>query len=538
MTVFARALAVFVPAVFLVGEGVGAAQRIEVLTMSPGPRVFERFGHTAIRVDDEVYNFGTFDAGDPALVRKFLRDELPYWLSVSDWDEHLRAYEDRVITVQELALSDEEADDLADRLALNALPPFRAYRYDFFLDNCATRVRDAIDLTISLPGNRSGSRSGNRSDNLSSGLSGGLAVSPAGGLAAGPAGGFPTGGALASVFRARPARGTFRDDVEAVLAPSPLLARAVSLVLNAFVDERRSRYDEAFLPRALADLLAEARRPDGRALVARTTMCRSAGRRRFSVAESAPLRSLVGSRARAPSCLALLLTAALVAAHLRGPGGPLASPSSRVGSSVWDSSRAASSAGCSASRSSSRRSRRTLAPARTPTSSRSTRGSSSSASPARASRSAAPSTRNSSGGSSTSRGPCSSPRSRSSSSTPSATRSAARQQHLGLLAVVATAETLALFAAAWLPRSAPDFARELGQTSARVRPNLAPMLGEARRRARAVAPAQLAPEARAEARDRARAVAPVGARASRLGPSSGRRSRRSRAGWDGAPVGE
>lgn len=99
-----RALAV-AAVVALAPAAAAAAPRIAVLTMTPGPGIAERFGHAAIRVDDRVYNYGTFDGGDPQLIRKFLSRELVYWLSVVPYREFVARYDNReTMTVQELAL--------------------------------------------------------------------------------------------------------------------------------------------------------------------------------------------------------------------------------------------------------------------------------------------------------------------------------------------------------------------------------------------------------------------------------------------------
>ena len=125
---------------------------IEVLTFGPGDHPFTRFGHDAIRVVDRmaqrdvVYNFGTFSV-TPGLISDFLRGRLRYWLSVSSTAPALDEYrvENRSIEAQGLALSPEAAAQLVRRLEENALPQNRAYKYDYFRDNCATRVRDALD---------------------------------------------------------------------------------------------------------------------------------------------------------------------------------------------------------------------------------------------------------------------------------------------------------------------------------------------------------------------------------------------------------
>ena len=75
---------------------------------------------------------------------------MTYWLSVSYLPAVLASYEheNRTIDVQELALDVDVKLALQARLNNNARPENRAYKYDYFLDNCATRVRDAIDDAV------------------------------------------------------------------------------------------------------------------------------------------------------------------------------------------------------------------------------------------------------------------------------------------------------------------------------------------------------------------------------------------------------
>ena len=139
----------------LAGEP-GDELTIAVLTMGPGDHPFYKFGHDAILVHDanrrrdDVYNYGTFDYRSATLIPDFLRGRLRYWLSVHSLADTIAQYraENRSITAQELALAPAQRRALADRLAENALPRNRAYRYDYYRDNCATRVRDVIDAAI------------------------------------------------------------------------------------------------------------------------------------------------------------------------------------------------------------------------------------------------------------------------------------------------------------------------------------------------------------------------------------------------------
>jgi hypothetical protein len=130
--------------------------RVYVMTMGPGDHPFFRFGHNAIGIHDEtehtdrVYNFGTFKFDSPRLIFDFLGGRLNYWLSVSSLPRVISEYqrENRAITAQELNLTPDEKRELQAALVVNARPENRLYKYDYFLDNCSTRVRDAVDRVV------------------------------------------------------------------------------------------------------------------------------------------------------------------------------------------------------------------------------------------------------------------------------------------------------------------------------------------------------------------------------------------------------
>jgi hypothetical protein len=125
---------------------------ISMLTASPGDELYSVFGHSALRVYDplygidEVYNYGTFDFDTPNFYLKFTRGQLLYQLSVSTFKQFLREYEyeQRAVYEQLLNLNQDEKQRIYDFLLVNRLPENRSYLYDFFYDNCATRIRDIV----------------------------------------------------------------------------------------------------------------------------------------------------------------------------------------------------------------------------------------------------------------------------------------------------------------------------------------------------------------------------------------------------------
>ena len=125
--------------------------RISLITCGPGfNEVWEVFGHTAIRIVDSihhtdlVYNYGTFDGFDANFEINFMRGKLLYTLSVYPFREFMPEYVQtkRSVYEQLLLMTDVQKSKIRDMLDINAEPANRAYKYDFFFDNCATRIRD------------------------------------------------------------------------------------------------------------------------------------------------------------------------------------------------------------------------------------------------------------------------------------------------------------------------------------------------------------------------------------------------------------
>lgn len=130
---------------------------ISLLTCTAGEEIYSAYGHSAVRVRDSslgfdvVFNYGTFDFGTPFFVPKFLSGTLDYMLSISDFSRFLYCYqmEGRGVVEREMILSTDQKAEVEKFLMYNLLEPGRRfYRYDFFFDNCATRIRDfALKIT-------------------------------------------------------------------------------------------------------------------------------------------------------------------------------------------------------------------------------------------------------------------------------------------------------------------------------------------------------------------------------------------------------
>lgn len=126
--------------------------RVTLFTCGPGVELYAGFGHSALWISDpetgidRLYNYGTFDFNTPNFYAKFVRGRLDYVLSVTNVSRFLTEYDYRKISVtaQKLNLTLEERQRLYNLIETNYLPENRMYRYDFFYDNCATRLRDIV----------------------------------------------------------------------------------------------------------------------------------------------------------------------------------------------------------------------------------------------------------------------------------------------------------------------------------------------------------------------------------------------------------
>jgi hypothetical protein len=130
--------------------------QISLLTCSPGDLIYELFGHTAIRIQDDshkldfVVNYGLFDFDQPHFVYRFVRGKTDYTVGVSYTRSFIQSYAERgsSITESTLNLTLAEKQDLLNRLNENLQPENRIYRYNFIYNNCATKVRDIFDMSI------------------------------------------------------------------------------------------------------------------------------------------------------------------------------------------------------------------------------------------------------------------------------------------------------------------------------------------------------------------------------------------------------
>lgn len=134
----------------------GTNLTVYLLTFGQGDLVWEKFGHNAIWIhdarthDDMTYNWGMFSFDEPQFIRRFLSGRTHYWVQGIELAAIMAEYRatNRTVLAQELNLPPAQRLALSQSLAWNVRPESKFYRYDYFRDNCSTRVRDALDRAV------------------------------------------------------------------------------------------------------------------------------------------------------------------------------------------------------------------------------------------------------------------------------------------------------------------------------------------------------------------------------------------------------
>ena len=131
------------------------APSIELYTIGRGEALFNKFGHVALCVvgpeypgGGPCYNYGSTDFSRPiGLSWEVVRGRAEFWVAVSDRVSMIDGFrsQDRTVYRQILPLDEENAEQLARNLAIDAASENRAYIYNHYLENCSTRPRDLID---------------------------------------------------------------------------------------------------------------------------------------------------------------------------------------------------------------------------------------------------------------------------------------------------------------------------------------------------------------------------------------------------------
>lgn len=201
----------------------GQDTRISLLTCGPGDAMYSMFGHSAVRVQDpsrgidQVYNYGTFDFHTPNFYGKFMRGKLLYKLDLQSFRQFLREYQTdkREVYEEELLLEEGDKAAIMAFLADNYSPGKREYLYDFFFDNCSSRIRDVVEQAL--------------------------------------------GPRLSYQFPETSGPATYRDAIDPYIDSRPWTDLGINLLLGMPTDRRADERGQMFLPDHLSANLAYAR---------------------------------------------------------------------------------------------------------------------------------------------------------------------------------------------------------------------------------------------------------------------------------------
>jgi hypothetical protein len=216
----------FAPSATAQSNEPGANLTVYLLTFGWGDEVWERFGHNAIwikdrtRGTDTTYNWGMFSFDEPHFLRRFLLGDTRYWMAAFDLDTMLAEYKrlNRSVLAQELNLTPAQRLKLLQFVQWNEQPQNKFYRYDYYRDNCSTRVRDALDHAV--------------------------------------------GGQLQTATVTRTTPSTYRSHTLRLLGDNLALYTGASLALGHPADKPLSDWQEMFLPVRMANDLRTVRLTD------------------------------------------------------------------------------------------------------------------------------------------------------------------------------------------------------------------------------------------------------------------------------------
>lgn len=131
---------------------------VSVITCDEGDEIYSLFGHSAIRVRDVrnhidfVYNWGMFEFGNDELdfQYRFAKGRLKYYMAEELFENFMYIYqlEKRTVREQILNLTYKQKIALWSAIQVNYRPENRYYQYDFFFDNCSTRIRDLLQTVL------------------------------------------------------------------------------------------------------------------------------------------------------------------------------------------------------------------------------------------------------------------------------------------------------------------------------------------------------------------------------------------------------
>jgi hypothetical protein len=129
---------------------------VSLITCGPGEALYEAFGHSAIRVQDPVqgldvvFNYGVFDFNQENFYLNFAKGNMLYCLGISQTSDFIYAYRNYGRAIKEQVLNLDSAERMAvfRYLDVNLLPENKNYLYNYFRNNCSTKIPEMMDSAL------------------------------------------------------------------------------------------------------------------------------------------------------------------------------------------------------------------------------------------------------------------------------------------------------------------------------------------------------------------------------------------------------
>ncbi len=165
LSISLKSIAQALPQPYIAESNVSAATpAVYLMTIAPGEIYWERFGHNAIIIDPNpreispfgispqaiAFNFGYFDMTESGFLPNFIQGKMSYeGVQIRALDD-IAYYQsqERAISLQLLNLSRSQANMLTELLISQTTAPNERYRYDYFRQNCSTKLRDALNIAF------------------------------------------------------------------------------------------------------------------------------------------------------------------------------------------------------------------------------------------------------------------------------------------------------------------------------------------------------------------------------------------------------
>jgi hypothetical protein len=186
---------------------------VSIITFGPSEAIYERFGHDALWIEDPTtgysiaWNWGMYSFKQENFIKRFIMGRMLYWMAGADARGMIGYYIDelhRSVWVQELNLTPDQKLRIKDLAEINSMEANKFYRYDYYRDNCTTRIRDLLDKV--------------------------------------------TNGAVAQQLKAIQTDATYRSHTKALTAEVPLMSEGINILEGQPVDRPLTAWDESFLP--------------------------------------------------------------------------------------------------------------------------------------------------------------------------------------------------------------------------------------------------------------------------------------------------